>query len=65
MPEMVRLIRWLESHIPAGDDNPANTRISHGDYRCAHCSFLLLLLLFMNNKTEQNSRPGSEVHSIV
>ena len=33
MPEMVRLMQWLEAHIPAGDDKPSVTRISHGDYR--------------------------------
>ncbi|GAB4815191.1 hypothetical protein N2152v2_002237 [Parachlorella kessleri] len=32
MTEMVRLMQWLENHIPAGDDNPSVTRISHGDF---------------------------------
>ena len=33
MPEMAALISWLESHIPTTDNDPALTRISHGDYR--------------------------------
>ena len=35
MPEMVALIGWLQSHIPAEDSDPSVTRISHGDYRRA------------------------------
>lgn len=35
MPEMLSLHGWLAAHIPAGDADPAGTRISHGDYRCA------------------------------
>lgn len=33
MPEMLQLHAWLEAHIPAGDADPAATRISHGDFR--------------------------------
>ena len=35
MPEMMALIGWLQSHIPAEDADPTVTRISHGDFRCA------------------------------
>ena len=35
MPEMMALIAWLQSHIPAEDSDPSVTRISHGDFRCA------------------------------
>ena len=38
MPEMVSLIDWLQSHIPAEDADPTVTRISHGDFRCAAMS---------------------------
>ena len=38
MPEMVSLIAWLQSHIPAEDADPTVTRISHGDFRCAAVS---------------------------
>lgn len=34
LPEMQQLIHWLESHVPAADSDPSQTRISHGDYRC-------------------------------
>ncbi|KAK9865825.1 hypothetical protein WJX84_007338 [Apatococcus fuscideae] len=33
LQEMQQLIQWLESHVPAADSDPAQTRISHGDYR--------------------------------
>lgn len=35
LPEMQQLIQWLESHVPAADRDPSQTRISHGDYRYA------------------------------
>ena len=35
MAEMMALIAWLQSHIPAEDSDPSVTRISHGDFRCA------------------------------
>ena len=35
MPEMMALIGWLQSHLPAEDADPTVTRISHGDFRCA------------------------------
>ena len=35
MPEMMALIGWLQSHIPAEDSDPSVTRISHGDFRRA------------------------------
>lgn len=34
MSEMMHLIGWLQSHIPAEDADPTVTRISHGDFRC-------------------------------
>lgn len=33
LPEMMQLIGWLKDHIPADDNDPTVTRISHGDYR--------------------------------
>ncbi|KAK9844638.1 hypothetical protein WJX74_005074 [Apatococcus lobatus] len=33
LQEMQQLIQWLETHVPAADSNPSETRISHGDYR--------------------------------
>lgn len=33
LPEMEALIRWLSSHIPAGDVAPRVGSIAHGDYR--------------------------------
>jgi hypothetical protein len=32
--EMLALIDWLQDHIPPGDDDPAASRLSHGDFRC-------------------------------
>ena len=34
LPQMMELIDWLKSHIPADDADPSVGRISHGDYRC-------------------------------
>ncbi|KAL0021599.1 hypothetical protein WJX79_002748 [Trebouxia sp. C0005] len=33
LPEMMELIDWLKTHIPADDSDPSVGRISHGDYR--------------------------------
>ena len=33
LPEMLRLGEWLATHVPLGDNDPAVTRISHGDFR--------------------------------
>ena len=33
LPEMQRLIEWLEAHIPPSDADPQVTCIAHGDYR--------------------------------
>lgn len=33
LPEMTRLVAWLEQHVPAEDADVAHTRISHGDFR--------------------------------
>ena len=32
-PEVLQLVSWLESHIPADDASPASPAICHGDYR--------------------------------
>jgi hypothetical protein len=32
--EMLALIDWLQDHIPPGDEDPAASRLSHGDFRC-------------------------------
>ena len=33
LPEMARLVAWLQAHVPGEDADPAHTRISHGDFR--------------------------------
>ena len=45
MPEMMTLIGWLQSHIPAEDADPTVTRISHGDFRCAAIAHTVSLLI--------------------
>ena len=38
LPEMLRLGEWLATHVPLGDNDPATTRISHGDFRSVTAS---------------------------
>jgi aminoglycoside phosphotransferase (APT) family kinase protein len=33
--EMLALVDWLQDHIPPGDEDPAASRLSHGDFRCS------------------------------
>eukprot|EP00891_Asterochloris_glomerata_P001698 jgi/Astpho2/1698/fgenesh1_pm.00032_%23_14_t len=33
LPEMQRLSAWLKDHVPADDEDPAVSRVSHGDFR--------------------------------
>jgi hypothetical protein len=33
--EMLALIDWLQDHIPPKDEDPAASRLSHGDFRCS------------------------------
>ena len=35
LPEMQRLSAWLKDHVPANDEDPAVSRVSHGDFRWA------------------------------
>ena len=37
LPQMERLIAWLQGNIPAADADASQARIAHGDYRCALC----------------------------
>ena len=32
--QMLALIDWLQDHVPPGDEDPAASRLSHGDFRC-------------------------------
>ena len=60
MPEMMELIAWLQSHIPAEDADPTVTRISHGDFRCAavllFCHILLTIPPLERNHKGWGSR---------
>ncbi len=38
-PGMEKLMAWLPDHIPAGADGPADTCISHGDFRLENLMF--------------------------
>ena len=33
LTEMLQLGEWLATHVPLHDNDPAVTRISHGDFR--------------------------------
>ena len=46
LPEMQQLIQWLETHVPAADSDPSQTRISHGDYRYISCTADLLSVAY-------------------
>ncbi|EFN52386.1 hypothetical protein CHLNCDRAFT_138837 [Chlorella variabilis] len=39
MPEMQQLHSWLEANVPPTDDQPAGTRVSHGDFRLDNLVF--------------------------
>ena len=39
IPPMERLADWLPGHIPAGADEPACTRLTHGDFRMENLMF--------------------------
>ncbi len=74
MPEMMDIIAWLQSHIPAGDADPTVTRISHGDFRYAasvltmaapiagHACLHTMLYTLCSWKVEVQGAGGSAVH---
>lgn len=46
--QMLALIDWLQDHIPPGDDDPAASRLSHGDFRSGcHLVGCVCLQLYM------------------
>lgn len=39
VPAMERLAEWLPAHVPAGADDDATTRLTHGDFRLENLMF--------------------------